>query len=80
MKNTNSLLNFAKKHSTIVAGIVLALTVIAALAISWITTCGVIALICMCFGWTFNWGFATGVWLITCLARSIFKSSTTVNK
>lgn len=32
--------------------------------ISWIVTCGIVKLITLCFGWSFNWLFATGVWLI----------------
>lgn len=31
---------------------------------SWITTCGIIKLITMCFGWTFKWSIATGIWLV----------------
>lgn len=45
---------------------------------SWIVTCGIIKLITMCFGWTFRWPIATGIWLIICIIRSIFR--TTVNK
>lgn len=47
-------------------------------AISWIATCGIIALICLCFGWTFNWLIATGVWLVILLLRSIFRTNVTV--
>lgn len=42
--------------------------------ISWIVTCGIIKLITMCFGWTFKWSIATGIWLIMCLLSSTFKS------
>ena len=53
------------------------LVVIAILAVSyglsWIVTCGIIKLITMCFGWTFKWSIATGIWLIICILRSIFK-------
>ena len=53
------------------------LVVIAILAllygVSWIVTCGIIKLITMCFGWTFKWSVATGIWLIICILRSIFK-------
>lgn len=38
-------------------------------AISWICTCGIIKLITMCFGWTFSWLIATGIWLIICLFK-----------
>ena len=40
--------------------------------LSWIVTCGIIKLIAMCFGWTFKWSIATGIWLIICILRSIF--------
>ena len=53
-----------------------ALVVIAIIAfaygLSWIVTCGVIKLITLCFGWTFKWSIATGIWLIICILRSIF--------
>ena len=48
--------------------------------ISWIVTCGIIKLITMCFGWTFKWSIATGIWFIMCLLQNTFKSHTTVNK
>ena len=41
--------------------------------ISWIVTCGIIKLITLCFGLTFKWSIATGIWLIICLLRSIFR-------
>ncbi|MGN0163127.1 MAG: hypothetical protein ACI4EA_06045 [Candidatus Ornithomonoglobus sp.] len=60
----------------IAEGSVVAFVVIAILAllygISWIVTCGIIKLITMCFGWTFKWSIATGIWLIICILRSIF--------
>lgn len=51
---------------------------IACYGVSWVVTCGIIKLITMCFGWTFKWSIATGIWLIICILKSIFK--TTVNK
>lgn len=45
--------------------------------LSWIATCGIIKLITICFGWTFKWSIATGIWLIGLLLSSIFKSHTT---
>lgn len=56
------------------------LLVLLACAISWIITCGVIKLITMCFGWTFSWGVATGVWLVMCLARTVLNHTITVKK
>ena len=41
--------------------------------ISWIAACGIIKLITMCFGWTFSWGIATGIWLILCLVKLFLK-------
>ena len=35
-----------------------------AYGISWLITCGIIKLITLCFGWTFKWSVATGIWLI----------------
>ena len=40
--------------------------------LSWIVTCGIIKLITMCFGLTFKWSIATGIWLVICILRSIF--------
>lgn len=34
---------------------------------SWIITCGITKLITMCFGWTFKWHVATGVWVVLSL-------------
>lgn len=39
--------------------------------LSWITTCGVIKLVTMCFGWTFSWPIATGVWLILVIIKKL---------
>lgn len=68
------------KVGTALGCIAAVLIFIAACGISWIFTCGVIKLITMCFGWTFSWGIATGVWLIMYLARTVFRSTTTVKK
>lgn len=59
--------------------VALVVIVIVALAygVSWIATCGIIKLITLCFGWTFKWSIATGIWLIMCLLQTVFK--TTVN-
>lgn len=43
--------------------------------ISWIATCGIIKLITICFGLTFKWSVATGIWLVICLLQGIFKSN-----
>ena len=43
------------------------LLAIIAYTISWLATCGLIKLITLCFGWTFSWLIATGIWLILLL-------------
>lgn len=48
--------------------------VIAAFGLSWISTCGIIKLITICFGWTFKWSIATGIWLVLLLSSQWFKS------
>ena len=49
--------------------------IVVAFGFSWIVTCGIIKLITMCFGWQFKWSIATGIWLVMCLARTVFKNS-----
>ena len=49
--------------------------IVIAFAFSWGITCGVIKLITMCFGWQFKWSIATGIWLVMCLARTVFKNN-----
>ena len=56
------------------------LLVIVCYAVSWAVTCGIIKLITIYFGWTFKWSIATGIWLIICIAKSIFSHHTTVKK
>ena len=68
------------KNKKVIAtgGSALLLTIIflvVAFGFSWIVTCGVIKLITMCFGWQFKWSIATGIWLVMCLARTVFKNS-----
>ncbi len=63
-----------------IAAILVALILIVTYSFSWICTCGVIKLVTMCFGWAFSWKTATGIWLVMCLARTVFKSNTTVKK
>lgn len=45
------------------------------LALSWFLTCCVVKLIMLCFGLTFSWAAATGIWLIICLLRGIFRKT-----
>ena len=49
--------------------------VLIALVIEWVFTCGIVYLITLCFGLTFSWSVATGIWLISILLYNIVKSS-----
>lgn len=42
--------------------LVVILIIAALYGVSWIVTCGIIKLITLCFGWTFKWSIATGIW------------------
>ena len=68
-----------RKEAAAVGGVVIAI-IIACYALSWIATCGIIKLITMCFGWTFKWSVATGIWLVMALLKSVFKSNVSVKK
>ena len=48
------------------------LVIVGLVFLEWIITVGIIKLITMCFGWTFKWSVATGIWLIICILQSIF--------
>ncbi len=43
------------------------------LAISWAIVSGFIWLICLCFGFKFNFLIGTGIWLILVLINLVFK-------
>lgn len=64
----------AKKVDALIVILLLALCY----EVSWLITCGIIKLITICFGLTFSWAIATGIWLILCLLKSVF--SVTVKK
>lgn len=51
--------------------LVVILFLVVAYGLSWIVTCGIIKLITLCFGLTFKWSVATGIWLIICILKSI---------
>lgn len=62
-------------------GVILAVIIYLAIAaVSWIATCGIIKLITMCFGWTFSWAWATGIWLLMYLLKNTFSRNVTVKK
>lgn len=71
-----------KKHTSKIADggiaiLIIIVILVAIYGISWIITCGIIKLITMCFGLTFKWSVATGIWLVILLLKEIF--SVTVN-
>lgn len=53
--------------------ILVILAILAVMAISWALTCGIIKLITLCFGLTFSFAIATGIWLVLFLLGSTFK-------
>lgn len=67
-------------NDTILTIIATVITFLSICALSWIATCGIIKLITLCFGWTFKWSIATGIWLMIWIAKSIFSNHTTVKK
>ena len=42
------------------------------LAISWAITVGLVYLVCLCFSWQLNLLWATGIWLIMIILKSVF--------
>ena len=72
---------FLEKLLPVGVGIGVAILIMAAIyALSWIGMVGIIKLITLCFGWTFSWVTATGIWLIFLILKSIFSHHTTVKK
>ena len=71
---------FKKLGAGATVGVVLGLLIALLLGLSWIATCGIVYLITLCFGWTFKWSIATGIWLLMIILRSIFKNNVTVKK
>lgn len=49
------------------------LEILVASIVSWLITCGIVKLICLCFGLTFTWLIATGIWLLIILLKNIFR-------
>lgn len=51
------------------------LTLILGILVGWLIFVGLIWLICLCFGWSFSWSVATGVWLVTILIREVVEAT-----
>lgn len=68
------------KDALTVCGVVGGVTLLSILlsvlfwGLSWISTCGIIKLITLCFKWQFKWTYATEIWLVIMILKSIFGS------
>lgn len=65
-----------KKSTIAIIGFILA--VIAVFGISWFVTCGIVNLLSWCFGFTFTWKLATGIWVIWLVLAGLFGKKRTV--
>ena len=73
--------NLDSKNNKTTRGIIAVLFLMVALtAFSWIVICGIVKLITICFGWTFSWPIATGIWLVMILLRMVFVQSSSSKK
>lgn len=57
----------------ILTAILTIVLVAVSLGIDWMLTCGIIKLITLCFSIDFSWSVATGLWLVMCLIKFIFR-------
>ena len=73
--------NLDLKNNKTIRGTIAVLFLTAALiAFNWIVICGIVKLITLCFGWTFSWSIATGIWLVMILLRMVFVQSSSSKK
>lgn len=68
-------LNMKNKWERIVIGLALFGFLVICYGISWLAICGIVKLVTMCFGLTFKWSVATGIWLILCVLKMTFHQS-----
>ena len=54
--------------------LIMAAIIIPMIAVDWLVICGALKLITLCFGLTFSWLWATGIWLVILILRTIFKN------
>lgn len=52
--------------------LIILLIFVVMIGLSWAITCGIIKLICLCFGLKFSLFIATGIWLILILINGFF--------
>ena len=73
--------NLDLKNNKTIRGTIAVLFLMAALiAFNWIVIRGIVKLITLCFGWTFSWPIATGIWLVMILLRMVFVKSSSSKK
>ena len=60
-----------------IVGVILSIILFVAFVfgLSWIATCGIVKVISMCFGFTFTWKLATGIWIVCLLLRWIISAA-----
>ena len=75
MKNSD-----LKNNKTIRGTIAVLFLMAGLIAFNWIVICGIVKLITLCFGWTFSWPIATGIWLVMVLLRMVFVQSSSSKK
>ena len=68
------------KKKTTLGVLIFILAVMLVYTLSWIITVGIIKLITMCFGLTFKWSVATGIWLCLCVIQTWLKGAINLNK
>jgi hypothetical protein len=57
-----------KAIEVIITGVIM----IAIFGFSWFITCILVKILSMCFGFTFTWKLATGIWIIILILKNIF--------
>ena len=75
-KNMNNLKKKIASNSNninVAAAIIVIVVMVLSYGFGWIVTCVIIKLITMCFGLTFKWSIATGIWLALSLLSIYFK-------
>lgn len=59
-----------KKLITFIIGIVILMS---SMFLDWLIATGLVKLLSLCFGFTFSFKVATGIWLVILILRSIFR-------
>lgn len=72
-------INYKKREIAggFLAAVIVVLLIAFVYGLSWLITCGIIKLVTICFGVPFKWSISTGIWLVICLLRSIFRITIT---